>query len=79
MLRRCPDRPGLTGCSPARERSERPTRKALDERAPQRIGCHFGIPSRAQFEELSQDQQAPEFIDEVRRDLSHRLAFLFGW
>ncbi len=56
-------------------------RTALDEDAPQRIVCHFGTstPSRAQFEELSQDQQAPEFIDEVKPDLSHCLAFLFGW
>jgi hypothetical protein len=53
--------------------------KALDQDAPQRIGYHFGTPSRPRFEELSQDQQAPEFIDEVKRDLSHCLAFLFGW
>jgi hypothetical protein len=52
---------------PARERSERPTRNALDEDAPQRIGYHFGTPSRPQFEELSQDQQAPEFIQRIAK------------
>jgi hypothetical protein len=54
---------------PARGRRERPIRKALDEDAPERIACHFGArtPSRAQSEELSQDQRAPEFIDEVKR------------
>ncbi len=41
-LPRFPDRLGLTGCSPARERSERPIRKAPDKDAPQRIACHSG-------------------------------------
>ena len=54
---------------PVRGRRERPFRMALDEDAPQRIACHFGTrtPPRAQSGELSQDQQAPQFIDEVKR------------
>src|ERR1700733_7784983 len=34
--------------------------------------------SCAQFEELSRDQQVPEFIDEVKRDRSHSLASMLG-
>ena len=69
MLPRLPDRLGLPDAPPWPRAKGAPIRTAPGEDAPQRIVYDFGTrtPPRAQSGELSEDQQAPQFTDEVKR------------